>query len=174
MHHYVYRLDGRQGEFYFGSRTSPVPPKSDPYMGSGVWPSVCKDQGVEIRKTVIGSFATRQEACDQEKHLIKLNWLNPSMQNRSLSTPVPSGPRSFKNPLACLLDNGFLAMGPIAVCAYITLIGTPSEMGISSHVLARYMGCSVEELNQSLFRLQAASIQGMPTISHDGNAWKSN
>ena len=82
MHHYIYKLEDKLGAFYFGVRSSFVPPDKDSYMGSGVWPKQCRRSGVTLKKSIISIHSSRQEACVAESCCINEHLDNEMLMNR--------------------------------------------------------------------------------------------
>lgn len=77
QHHYTYRLDSENGDFYIGVRSSYKSPEDDKYMGSGRWTH--KQRG--LKKTILGSFSSRAEAEVEEGRLIFHHSSNPKCKN---------------------------------------------------------------------------------------------
>lgn len=79
MYFYVYMLEDLDGNYYYGSRGSKVPPEEDSYMGSmKTW----KPNKFTLTKTILKSdFESRTDAYKFEYDLIKEHIANPLNQN---------------------------------------------------------------------------------------------
>lgn len=88
MFHYVYKI--AEGErYYFGVRSSKVPPEEDSYKGSGM-AIICRVETTPRIKTIIATFLSRDEAEDAEsallhEHVGKSNCLNRKRRTRRIS-----------------------------------------------------------------------------------------
>ena len=95
--HYVYRIeDVDSGEFYIGLRTCAGEAASDGYMGSGAWFSERMSDGRALRKSVLQTFDTRQEAAAAERILIAGFLSSALCMNKR--TPAESAPRRICAP----------------------------------------------------------------------------
>ncbi|KWN80842.1 hypothetical protein WM24_23690 [Burkholderia ubonensis] len=81
--HYTYRTTKvATGEFYLGVRSCACHPNQDRYIGSGNWIATVK--AAELRKEVIATYGSREEAEQAEKDLIRASWGNPLLRNTTL------------------------------------------------------------------------------------------
>jgi phage replication O-like protein O len=82
LHHYVYRLDHEEsGTFYIGVRSCDCSPNQDRYKGSGCWTATIPSS--EIKKTILSTHESRDEAEVEEKRLIRLLAAEKGMGNKT-------------------------------------------------------------------------------------------
>lgn len=87
--HYVYQItDDSTSQFYLGVRTCVGEIDSDGYMGSGAWFNDRVSNGSALKKSILKTFKSRQEAEDFESLLIEMHRTNLLCMNRK--TPARS------------------------------------------------------------------------------------
>lgn len=79
-YHYVYRTTRIvTGEFYLGVRSCACHPNQDRYIGSGNWIATVK--AAEIKKDIVATYGSREEAEQAEKDLIRTHAGDPLLRN---------------------------------------------------------------------------------------------
>jgi phage replication O-like protein O len=81
--HYTYKVTHKEtGEFYIGVRTSNCTPNQDRYKGSGGWIAMVDFN--DLLKEVTGHYASREEAEQAEKELIRKAHGDRKLRNKTL------------------------------------------------------------------------------------------
>lgn len=84
-YHYVYRTTRIvTGEFYLGVRSCACHPNQDRYIGSGNWIATVK--AAEIKKEIVATYGSREEAEQAEKDLIRAHAGDALLRNTTLYT----------------------------------------------------------------------------------------
>lgn len=85
MFHYVFRIDAGS-QYYFGVRSSKVPPQDDPHMGSGSF-ILYEIAYAKRKKVILGVYPSRFDAEAAKSVLIRTHHDDWRCQNRIRCTP---------------------------------------------------------------------------------------